>query len=233
MAEDGDDGGDGGGADGMAVGGVGGSKATAEEMLRVKQIVLELDGAISRLPLERRKGGGGNGGGGGEPRYVRPGYGLRELLGTCSVTQDNVAALVQKCEQCVGQLSEAMRFGVSSGSTFQLQKIADALRVAFDEERPSNEYRLCVQELPERDRQRNGNGGKEVRTLDIPRTLGYWCFHSGGAMKQLIEMGVRSILLTSGTLSPLSSFADELGIPFPYLTDWRTLMSSNRSISYL
>ena len=61
MAEDGDDGGDG-GADGMAVGGgVGGSKATAEEMLRVKQIVLELDGAISRLPLERRKGGGGNG----------------------------------------------------------------------------------------------------------------------------------------------------------------------------
>ena len=136
--------------------------------------------------MERRKGGGGNGGGG-EPRYVRPGYGLRELLGTCSVTQDNVAALVQKCEQCVAQLSEAMRFGVSSGSTFQLQKIADALRVAFDEERPSNEYRLCVQELPERDRQRNG-GGKEVRTLDTPRTLGYWCFHSGGAMKQLIEM---------------------------------------------
>lgn len=29
-------------------------------------------------------------------------------------------------------------------------------------------------------------------------------------------MGLRSVLLTSGTLSPLSSFADELGVPFPH-----------------
>jgi regulator of telomere elongation helicase 1 len=34
-------------------------------------------------------------------------------------------------------------------------------------------------------------------------------------MKSIAALGVRSILLTSGTLSPLDSFAQELQIPFP------------------
>lgn len=46
-------------------------------------------------------------------------------------------------------------------------------------------------------------------------TLGYWCFSPGLAMGALQDLSVRSILLTSGTLSPLGSFAQELSIPFP------------------
>lgn len=34
-------------------------------------------------------------------------------------------------------------------------------------------------------------------------------------MRQLAAMHVRSVLLTSGTLSPLDSFAQELQLPFP------------------
>ena len=45
-------------------------------------------------------------------------------------------------------------------------------------------------------------------------TLSYWCFQPGMAMRQLVAMGIRSVLLTSGTLSPLASFAQELQIPF-------------------
>ena len=45
-------------------------------------------------------------------------------------------------------------------------------------------------------------------------TLSYWCFQPGMAMQQLLATGVRSVLLTSGTLSPLASFAAELQIPF-------------------
>jgi len=41
-------------------------------------------------------------------------------------------------------------------------------------------------------------------------SLGYWCMVPGVAMKTLQALGVRSILLTSGTLSPLDSFAHEL-----------------------
>ena len=99
-------------------------------------------------------------------------------------------------------LGEGARFGVSSGASFHLQKLADALRLAFDPDRPSSEYRLCVQELPDRERGEHGGGaGKRPRgTLDsAPRTIGYWCFHSGAAMRQLVMMGVRSVLLTSGS----------------------------------
>lgn len=52
-------------------------------------------------------------------------------------------------------------------------------------------------------------------TTPTPRTLSLWCFSPGLAMRRLARLGVRSVLLTSGTLSPLGSFAAELGLPFP------------------
>lgn len=42
------------------------------------------------------------------------------------------------------------------------------------------------------------------------RTLGYWCFSPGHTMAELVREGVRSVILTSGTLSPLDSFSSEL-----------------------
>lgn len=42
------------------------------------------------------------------------------------------------------------------------------------------------------------------------RTLSWWCFNPGIAMQEFAVLGVSSIILTSGTLSPLESFAQEL-----------------------
>ncbi|CAL1540331.1 unnamed protein product [Lymnaea stagnalis] len=47
------------------------------------------------------------------------------------------------------------------------------------------------------------------------RILSYWCFSPGHTMKDLQTHGVKVIILTSGTLSPLDSFAKEMQIPFP------------------
>lgn len=52
--------------------------------------------------------------------------------------------------------------------------------------------------------------GKTLRK----RVLHYWAFSPGVAMDELCRLGVRSILLTSGTLSPLDSFKEDLRIPF-------------------
>ncbi|KAL5035639.1 hypothetical protein RTP6_003303 [Batrachochytrium dendrobatidis] len=46
--------------------------------------------------------------------------------------------------------------------------------------------------------------------------LSFWCFNSGVAMQELKRMKVRSIVVASGTLSPLDGFSDEMGIPFPH-----------------
>lgn len=44
----------------------------------------------------------------------------------------------------------------------------------------------------------------------VSRTLSWWCFNPGIAMLEFAQLRVRSIILTSGTLSPLDSFALEL-----------------------
>lgn len=71
------------------------------------------------------------------------------------------------------------------------------------------------------------------------RTLCYWCFLPGLAMEQLAKLEVRSIILTSGTLNPLDSFASELRIPFPVrlenqvrLTQERALTPSMRQLTH-
>ncbi|KAA0156643.1 hypothetical protein FNF29_00754 [Cafeteria roenbergensis] len=47
------------------------------------------------------------------------------------------------------------------------------------------------------------------------KVLSYWCFSPGVAFGELRALGVRSVVLTSGTLSPMSSYAAELQAPFP------------------
>lgn len=47
-----------------------------------------------------------------------------------------------------------------------------------------------------------------------PRRVCFWCFNPGLAMKELQSRGIRSIILTSGTLSPLISFASDLQLHF-------------------
>lgn len=47
------------------------------------------------------------------------------------------------------------------------------------------------------------------------RTVSYWCFKPAIAMKSIHRLNMRCMLLTSGTLSPMDSFATELGLDFP------------------
>lgn len=44
----------------------------------------------------------------------------------------------------------------------------------------------------------------------LVRTLCFWCFNPGHAMRELEQQGVRSLILTSGTLSPITTFSSEL-----------------------
>ena len=47
------------------------------------------------------------------------------------------------------------------------------------------------------------------------RIISFWCFAPALAMRELTFLKVRSIIITSGTLSPLPSFSMELGLKFP------------------
>lgn len=47
------------------------------------------------------------------------------------------------------------------------------------------------------------------------RTVSYWCFKPALTMQSIQRLNMRCMLLTSGTLSPMDSFAVELGLQFP------------------
>lgn len=53
---------------------------------------------------------------------------------------------------------------------------------------------------------------QNIKTVEgsMERQLNYWCFSPGLAMTDLVNLRVRCVILASGTLAPLSSFASEL-----------------------
>ena len=57
----------------------------------------------------------------------------------------------------------------------------------------------------------NGSGGGNTKK----RILNFWAFSPGIAMEELKKLGVRTIILTSGTLSPMASFKEDMKLPFP------------------
>ena len=65
-------------------------------------------------------------------------------------------------------------------------------------------------------------------TEEAGRTISYWCFAPALAMEELAALNVRSILVTSGTLSPLPSYAMELGIPFPHTLENPHIIRENQ-----
>jgi regulator of telomere elongation helicase 1 len=57
---------------------------------------------------------------------------------------------------------------------------------------------------------------RSLATTRKEESFSYWCFAPSLAMQELSNLNIRSIIVTSGTLSPLPSYTLELGLPFPH-----------------
>ena len=84
-----------------------------------------------------------------------------------------------------------------------------------------HDYRLVIQKsLDARERSRGefdeGPPGSSSGERDVAVTLSLWALNPALAFNDLAGPGgARCVVLTSGTLAPLSSFASELGVSFP------------------
>jgi hypothetical protein len=188
----------------------GGAAAGAGEWLQLKATILDLEARVGELPLATP-------GKGGDARYAAEGHAMKQLLALVNITAETLEPLLAMMNNAIKALSDAARWG-AGGSAHYLRKLSDCLRVVFSEDLDPSEFRVCVTE----DKPEGGGGRQDGRRpallLGEPRarTLGYVCQNPGVGMRALVRRGVRSVLLTSGTLSPLSSFALELGIPFAH-----------------
>ena len=100
------------------------------------------------------------------------------------------------------------------GFTLALDRVVRSLRTGN-----VSDYRVYIAD--ETIRYNNNNSYQvSVGTSGAPpprkkRVLNYWCFSTGVAMSELRVLGVRSMLLTSGTLSPMAALREDLKLPFP------------------
>ncbi|KAJ6308891.1 hypothetical protein OIU76_018477, partial [Salix suchowensis] len=176
----------------------------------LRALLLKLEKRIAEVPIESKELG-----------FTRPGPYIYELLGDLNVTH-NTATMIIDIIKDAAVLLEEDKQDKSKGTGCRLESISDMLNIIFREKNNShaNFYRVHVQE-------------GEAKAADVlkgkpSRTLSWWCFNPGIAMHEFSQMGVRSIILTSGTLSPLDSFAQELKLDFPIRLENPHVISSNQ-----
>ncbi|XP_072015977.1 regulator of telomere elongation helicase 1-like [Amphiura filiformis] len=189
----------------------------AKELCEMKMIFMELENLLSAVDIPASGSG-----------VTKPGGYIFELFAKAKVTYDKRTDIMSIVEKMISHLT-------SSSTGYQnkaagLQKFLDVMNIVFSRDTPamsghnqtyqmSSCYKVHI-------RGEDGFSKKKKQRTDLWTSakqpsqkkvfvLSYWCFSPGFSMQELVSQGVRSIILTSGTLAPLSSFKSELRIDFP------------------
>lgn len=171
----------------------------------LKALLLKLQKRISQVPLESKELG-----------FTRSGPYIYELLDDLNITNDTASKLIGIVDEAVILLqegeteTESGRTKKARNTTCRLEVLGDILRKVFRNNTKDHAkyYRVHVQEV-------EANAVDALNGEKASRTLSWWCFNPGIAMEEFLRLGVGSVILTSGTLSPLDSFAQELKLEFP------------------
>ncbi|XP_051147548.1 regulator of telomere elongation helicase 1 homolog isoform X2 [Andrographis paniculata] len=175
----------------------------------LKALLLKLEKTIAEVSIESKELG-----------FTRDGPYIYELLAQLNITQSTANMLMGIIEKACALLeedangSDSTRSNKTNATVCRLETMGDILRLIFKDNGNAHAqyYRLHVQEVE----------GKTSRTLS------WWCFNPGIAMEEFTSLGVGSIILTSGTLSPMDSFADELKLEFPIRLENPHVISENQ-----
>ncbi|XP_063810095.1 Fanconi anemia group J protein isoform X3 [Pseudophryne corroboree] len=146
---------------------------------------------------------------------------------TFPLLQSNLAAVVEKEEKTTMLNGQEAIVKVPTVSP-QTQMVMKGLFLVLDylfrqNSRFAEDYRVALQQAymwtnRQDDVDENGffarpKNRRSVRQKTLVYTLNFWCLNPAVAFSEL-SGDVRTIVLTSGTLSPMESFSSELGVKF-------------------
>ncbi|XP_023601308.1 regulator of telomere elongation helicase 1 isoform X3 [Myotis lucifugus] len=183
-----------------------------EDIAKLKMILLRLEGAIDAVELP-----GGDGG------VTKPGSYIFELFAEAQITLQTKGCILESLDQIIQHL--AGRAGLFT-NTAGLQKLVDIIQMVFSTDpaegsssvgpEASQSYKVHIHpDTSHRGTAHRSDAWSSTASRRRGKVLSYWCFSPGCCMRELVRQGVRTLLLTSGTLAPVSSFALEMQIPFP------------------
>ena len=187
----------------------------AEELKRLlgmKSVLLEFEEHMDSIPVPSEG-------------VTKPGNFIFSLFNKCGIRFETVNAFLDQMESIIAlHTTDGEKFGFQR-STQSLQKFIDCVRIVFSElPRPQTDpdyfakklsrfYKVFVRkEVKQPYGEKEGWFSPGSREYKI---LSYWCFCAGAAIHDVIKREIWSLLLTSGTLSPLDAFSSELQIQFP------------------
>lgn len=78
----------------------------------------------------------------------------------------------------------------------------------------ANDFYVYIHDEEQRSYQQRLKRNSKSGGIITNRRLGFWCFNAAFEMRTIQSLGPRSIILTSGTLSPMDSFQAEMGVKF-------------------
>ncbi|KAM3839265.1 regulator of telomere elongation helicase 1 isoform 2-T3 [Vipera latastei] len=176
-----------------------------EDIAKIKRILLQLESAIDDVKLPSGQNG-----------LTKEGSYIFDLFAKAQITYETQNSLRESLEQIVQYL--AGRSGTVT-NTAGLHKFIDVIQTLFNfgpSEGTSKYYKVHIHPDDSNTKWKpKTDTWSSLPTKKNGKILSYWCFSPGYSMHELVRQGVRTIILTSGTLTPLSSFALEMQIPFP------------------
>uniref|UniRef100_A0A9I9DVI0 Regulator of telomere elongation helicase 1 homolog n=1 Tax=Cucumis melo TaxID=3656 RepID=A0A9I9DVI0_CUCME len=172
----------------------------------LRALLLKLEKGISDIPIHSKELG-----------FTKPGPYIYELLAELNITHESASKLKDIIEEAAILLEEDKQQKIQNTGC-RLENITDILDIVFREK--DNAHAKFYQE----------NEASAVDGLKgkASRTLSWWCFNPGIALEAFPKKEVGSIILTSGTLSPFDSFAQELKLDFPIRLENPHVISSNQ-----
>ncbi|XP_058859713.1 regulator of telomere elongation helicase 1 isoform X2 [Acipenser ruthenus] len=193
---------------------VSGLKMDVVDIAKIKMILLDLEAAIDSIDLPANGKG-----------VTKPGSFIFELFKKAQLTFETKSSVLEAVEMITGFLAGSDGIFIN---TLGLQKLSDIIQIVFSSDPPDGNIALALEQNIGKHYkvhiQPDNSNQKKKQNTDIwsasatkkqGKVLSYWCFSPGFSMNELVRQGVRSIILTSGTLSPLSSFTSEMQIEFP------------------
>jgi len=177
-----------------------------DNLIRMKAVFLQLEDYLLNLPTNRTAYSGD--------------FIMEVFERGAHITHGRYELFIDQIRRINDFLMDVRGVGGSSKGSPRLEHFATCLKRVFGHQLESKclakagSYRVHVSAKATDGAGRDS--GQKPRNQKPTRTVSYWCFAPSIAMEELRALKVRSIIVTSGTLSPLASYAMELGLPFPH-----------------
>ncbi|KAI8811722.1 helicase C-terminal domain-containing protein [Cladochytrium replicatum] len=184
-----------------------------DDFSALRDVLIKFEATLQAIPLRGSE-------------LVREGSFIVQLFEAAGVTAGNCDTFIKTIDDGATILTQqAHRLGRQP--KLLLKQFQSAIQLAFQSSGSVfgeqgnkgdsfRQYKLHIRQEISRDFNAANSLWSPAGGVKAGRTLSLWCFSAGVAMKSLMDGGVRSVILASGTLSPLQSFAAEMGIPFEW-----------------